>query len=131
VVDHHVVMIQFEDHASVTLTMHGHSHYEYRSTRIEGSDGRLLAEFGNGGSWIHLDEHRTNWHKEFDTSAELGEGHGGGDFRLVASFLQSVRDNAFDESLEGARDALESHLLAFAAEESRLDGKFIEQDWWS
>jgi hypothetical protein len=61
----------------------------------------------------------------------LGEGHGGGDFRLVASFLQSVREDAFEESLQAARDALESHLLAFAAEESRLDGKFIEQDWWS
>lgn len=131
VVDHQVVMMQFEDDTSVTLTMHGHSHYEYRSTRIEGSHGRILAEFGNGGSWIHLDEHRTDWHKEFDTSAELGEGHGGGDFRLVASFLQSVREDAFEESLQAARDALESHLLAFAAEESRLDGKFIEQDWWS
>ncbi|MDO9086349.1 MAG: Gfo/Idh/MocA family oxidoreductase [Anaerolineaceae bacterium] len=131
VVDHQVVMMQFDDQSSVTLTMHGHSHYEYRSTKIEGTHGRLLAEFGNGGAWIKLDEHRTDWHMEFDTGAELGEGHGGGDFQLVNSFLKSVRDGSFEESLTGTREALQSHMLAFAAEESRLDGKFIEQNWWS
>lgn len=131
VVDHQVVMMQFEDESSVNLTMHGHSHYEHRSTRIEGSHGRLMAEFGNGGSWIKLDEHRTDWHKEFDTSADLGAGHGGGDFQLVESFLKSITDGAFEVSLQGAREALESHLLAFAAEESRLQGKLLEQDWWT
>ncbi len=131
VVDHQVVMMEFEDHASVTLTMHGHSHYEHRSTRIEGSHGRLMAEFGNGGSWITVDEHRTDWHQEFDTSAELGSGHGGGDFRLVENFLASIRAGTFEESLQGAREALESHLLAFAAEESRLRGVFIERTWWA
>jgi hypothetical protein len=90
-----------------------------------------MAEFGNGGAWIKLDEHRTDWHMEFDTGAELGEGHGGGDFHLVNSFLKSVRENAFEESLQGTREALQSHLLAFAAEESRIDGKFIEQEWWT
>ena len=131
VVDHQVVMMQFEDGSSVNLTMHGHSHYEYRSTIIEGSHGRLVAEFGNGGSWITLDEHRTDWHMKLDTSAGLGEGHGGGDFELVKSFLSGVKEGRFEESLAGTKEALESHLLAFAAEESRLDGKFIEQDWWS
>ncbi len=61
--------MQMEDDATVTLTMQGHSHYEHRSTRIEGSHGRLMAEFGNGGSRIVIDEHRTDWHMEYDTSA--------------------------------------------------------------
>lgn len=130
VVDHQVVMMQFEDGSSVNLTMHGHSHYEYRSTKIEGSHGRLMAEFGNGGSWIKLDEHRTDWHMEFDTSAGLGEGHGGGDFQLVASFLKGVREGLFEETLQGTQEALESHLLAFAAEESRMNNQFIEKHWW-
>jgi hypothetical protein len=49
----------------------------------------------------------------------------------VASFLKGVREGLFEETLQGTREALESHLLAFAAEESRLEGKFIDQDWWA
>ena len=83
VVDHQVVMMQMEDDATVTFNHAGSFHYEHRSTRIEGSHGRLMAEFGNGGSRIVIDEHRTDWHMEYDTSANLSDGHGGGDFHLI------------------------------------------------
>ncbi len=49
VVDHQVVLMQFESGISVSLTMHGHSHNEGRSTRIEGSRATLKAFFGLGG----------------------------------------------------------------------------------
>jgi predicted dehydrogenase len=133
VVDQQVVLMQMEDGASVTLTMHGHSHHEHRSTRIEGSHGRLLAEFGNGGSRISIDEHRTDWHAEYITSkveSDNGAGHGGGDLSLVAAFLQSIHSGDSESALQGTREALQAHLLAFAAEESRLSGKFIQKDWW-
>lgn len=130
VVDHQVVMMTFSEGANVTLTMHGHSHFEHRSTIIEGSHGRLTAVFGNGGARISVDEHRSDWHAEFDTSAEIGAGHGGGDLRLVAHFLHSVREGDTEAALQGTLEALQSHLLAFAAEESRLNRQFIDQSWW-
>ncbi|MBN1267577.1 MAG: Gfo/Idh/MocA family oxidoreductase [Anaerolineales bacterium] len=130
VVDQQVVLMQMEDGAPVTLTMHGHSHNEVRTTRIEGSEGRLMAEFGPGGSRITLDEHRTDWHMEFDTSAGAGSGHGGGDLRLVAAFLDSLRRGDTEAALQGTREALQAHLLAFAAEESRLSGGFVSSETW-
>ncbi len=130
VVDHQVVMMQMEDAATVTLTMQGHSHFEHRSTRIEGSHGRLMAEFGNGGSRIMIDEHRTDWHMEYDTSANLSDGHGGGDFHLMESFIKSVKEGDFELVLQNTREALQSHLLAFSAEDSRLQNKVMDWSSW-
>jgi len=130
VVDNQVVLMEMGDGSSVTLTMHGHSHNEVRTTRIEGTEGRLLAEFGLGGSRIVLDEHRTDWHMEFDTSAGADEGHGGGDLRLVEAFVESLHRGDTEAALQGTREALQAHLLAFAAEESRLGGRFVGSEAW-
>jgi predicted dehydrogenase len=126
VVDHQVVMMEFEGGLPVTLTMHGHSHIEYRTTRIEGSRARLLAEFGNGGSWITVDEHRSGRSTRYNTSPADPVGHGGGDFALVEAFLESIAGlpgsglKGNETARTTARQSLTSHLLAFAAEQARL-----------
>jgi hypothetical protein len=130
VVDHQVVMMNFNQGPLVTLTMHGHSHIECRTTLIEGSRGRLTAIFGSGGSRIEIDEHRSDKHTVYNTSAEAGANHGGGDFRLVNSFVNSLHHADFESVLQSTREALQSHVLAFAAEESRHLGKVIAQDSW-
>ncbi len=122
VVDHQVVSMAFEGELSVTLTMHGLSHIEHRSTRIEGSRGRLEAYFGMGGSRITVDEHRSDRRTVYNTFLERTNGHGGGDFGLVGAFLDSVRDGCTAEAAQTTREALESHLMAFAAERARLEG---------
>jgi predicted dehydrogenase len=126
VVDHQVVSMQFEDEISVTLTMHGHSHVEQRTTRIEGTRGRLLAGFGNGGAFIEVAEHRSDRHTRYQTSSVDESGHGGGDFGLVSAFLESIQHGA--EGRTTARQALESHLLAFAAEQARLEKSVLAGD---
>jgi len=60
VVDHQVVSMLFDTGATVTLTMHGHSPIEHRSTRIEGTRGRLTGMLGNGGGWIRVEQHRAD-----------------------------------------------------------------------
>lgn len=123
VVDHQVILMQFEGGLSVSLTMHGHSDIEERTTRIEGSRATLLAQFGLGGSWIEVKEHRSGNRLRYDTSGPVG-GHGGGDEGLMRAFVQSLRDPAQDD-LTTAQEALESHLMAFAAEQARLEGTVI------
>jgi predicted dehydrogenase len=127
VVDHQVVSMQFAGDISVTLTMHGHSNIEYRTTRIEGTRGRLLAEFGNGGSFIEIDEHRSGAHTRMDTSPADPMGHGGGDPALVSAFLDSIRgtDTSTQYAWTTAQQSLASHLMAFAAEQARLEGIVI------
>jgi len=126
VVDHQVVSMQFEKGTTVTLTMHGHSHVEHRSTRIEGTRGRLMGVLGNGGGWLTVEEHRTRKKLYLDTSPPAGEGHGGGDNQLMREFVAHIRKGGYpDTAKRAAREALFSHMLAFAAEEARIERKVI------
>jgi predicted dehydrogenase len=124
-VDNQIVAMQFEGGLTVTLTMHGHSHLEGRTTRIEGARGSLTAGFGVGGSWIEVNEHRSDHRTRYDTCAPLGEGHGGGDRALLAAFLESITAEG-KAALSLADQALESHLMAFAAEASRLEKRVVD-----
>jgi len=128
VVDHQVVSMQFEKGTSVTLTMHGHSHLEGRTTRIEGSNATLMSEFSTGGSWIEVNEHRSDNRTRYNTSASLRSGHGGGDTHLMTGFIRALWENDGKIALACARISLESHLMAFVAEEARLQHKTIEMD---
>jgi len=128
VVDHQVVLMQFEGDISVSLTMHGHSHNEGRSTRIEGTRATLQAFFGLGGSWIEIDEHRSDHSTRYDTTGNVKGAHGGGDVELITAFVESLRDRSHLEALTIARQALQSHLLAFAAEEARLGNQIVSME---
>lgn len=130
VVDHQVVAMQFEGRLSVTLTMHGHAHIEGRSTRIEGTRGSLTAFFGIGGSWIEVREHRTGRRQRHDTGGAPGEGHGGGDQALMEAFVHSLRTGG-GGALTTARQSLESHLMALAAEQARLEGRVLHREAWA
>jgi predicted dehydrogenase len=127
VVDHQVVLMRFAGDISVTLTMHGHAHIEERTTRIEGTRGTLQSMFGTAGSWITVAEHCSDRHTRYDTTAIDFAGHGGGDFALVEAFLESIQGSG-SQARTTARKSLASHLLAFAAEHSRLDGMPISGD---
>jgi len=128
VVDHQVVSMAFEKGASVTLTMHGHSHLEGRITRIEGSAATLTSAFSYGGSWIEVNEHRSDNCTRYDTTTSLKSGHGGGDQHLMAGFVKALRDQDEAAALTTARTSLESHLMAFAAEDARLGVKTVRME---
>ena len=125
VVDHQVVSMWFEGDISVTLTMHGHAHSETRTTRIEGTQATLISYFGLGGSWIETYEHRSGRKNHYNTSATNGTGHGGGDEQLMAAFIESIQQGNQTTARTTAKQALESHLMAFAADQARLETKII------
>jgi predicted dehydrogenase len=126
VVDHQVVAMTFESGISATLTMHGHSYEEGRTIRIDGSQATLMGKFTFSEAWLDIMDHRgfRLEHIEFPVEIEGNAGHGGGDFGLMRQFVQTMRGNA--DALTDARHALESHLMAFAAEEARLENKVVD-----
>ncbi|MBK8986424.1 MAG: Gfo/Idh/MocA family oxidoreductase [Chloroflexi bacterium] len=128
VVDHQVVNMVFTNGTTVTLTMHGLSHDEGRTTRIQGARGELEAAFLVAGSWIEVREHRTGKRTRYDTTAHRSSGHGGGDAGLMAGFAAALRQNDPSLALTSARFSLESHLMAFAAEEARLGSEIIQME---
>ena len=53
-------------------------------------------------------------------------GHGGGDGGIVSAFYDLLTGDLSSDSVCSVSVACENHMLAFAAEESRLTGKVID-----
>lgn len=112
--DHLTVNMLFENGVTAAFSMEAHVSYEGRRTRIMGSKGDIV---GNMESFILTDfktRKQTSWKMKTDA-------HGGGDHRLVKDWLQAVAQK--DKSLLSStiEVSIESHLMAFAAERSRLN----------
>jgi predicted dehydrogenase len=124
VVDNQTVNMEFEDGTTVVLFMHGHSHQEGRTMRYDGTRASLLGDFSILGSSLEIHDHLTGVRERVNIPLSDGTGHGGGDFGVVASFVRAMRGQT--EAMTSARASLESHLLAFAAEESRHQNVVID-----
>jgi len=122
VVDHHVVTIEFEGDATLTFTMQGHSHDNVRTMRYDGTRATLRAS--EGTQEIAIYDHLTG-NREIVTPAAAEGGHGGGDTGVMNAFVAALRSREASP-LTSARASLESHLMAFAAEEARVQGTVVD-----
>ena len=122
VVDHQTVNMLFEDDVTVTFTMaafnKGGRHIHVMCTK-----GELRASTDD--SIIHTYNFVTKEDKDFDVNAlsdSIINGHGGGDDGIVEALYSYF---ALDKKLDNVTEidvSLKSHILVFAAEESRLSG---------
>lgn len=125
VVDHQVVAIEFEGGITATLTMHGHSHEEGRTLRIDGSQASLLAKFGYSRTHIEIHYHRSRQIEQINFPSNMERlGHGGGDAGIMQDLVQAVRMGR--PPTTEARESLECYYMAFAAEESRHTNTVID-----
>lgn len=120
VVDRQVVNLELEDGVVCSFVMSAFTANSTRQLKILGTKGHIQADmtkkeillwpFGGQCQSIPV--------------GQIHSGHGGGDFGLMADFLQVVRDGG--ESRSSARRSLQSHRICFAAEKSRLEGITVE-----
>lgn len=118
VVDHQVVNMEFEDGATATFSMCGFTREQTRIVQIMGTKGEIRGNMENNS--ISIYDFLTKQETSINFEKPIG-GHGGGDNKIVRSFLRSIRNNG-EGSISSARVSVRSHLMAFAAEESRLQG---------
>lgn len=121
VVDHQSVLMETASGASVNLIMHGHSNEEHRSLRYDGDKATLRARFGRNSEIVVYDHGGGEERIEIPAASS---GHGGGDWGVFGSFLRVLRGE--EQPLTDVRTSLESHLLAFAAEEARLSHQTLD-----
>jgi predicted dehydrogenase len=124
VVDHQVVVLEFEDAVTASFSMEAFTSYAGRRTRIMGSLGDLL---GDEVELVYTDfrsRKQTRWSAR--EIAATHTGHGGGDFGLVRDWVQAVcqQDASLLSSTLDA--AMESHLVCFKIEESRVRARVAE-----
>ncbi len=129
VVDHQLVNIKFENGSTANLCVHGFSPYEGRTLRIDGQKGTLIGEFmAYGEKLTFLDplngKEEIIYEKELDVS---GAQHGGGDYQLLDAFIEDLTTES-KNPLTNAREVLESHIMAFAADKARVSNKVIDME---
>ena len=123
VCDHMSVAMEFDTGATATFTLNGHSDRMYRQYHIMCTDGEIEADDrtntltirrfpANGAAPEQIEV------RHIETS---GIGHGGSDLVMMEDFF--LRDGAERSSITLS---VESHLMALAAEESRLTGRVVD-----
>jgi len=130
VVDNQTVNMEFESGISAAMIMHGHSHKEGRTMRFDGTRATLIGRY-------YLDEQTIEIHDHLSGEVEIidpmipstgagATGHASGDTGLMAAFVQAVNDA--NPALTSARNSLESHLMAFAAEQARQTDTVVQME---
>lgn len=112
--DHYITNILFDNNITASFSMEAFTSYEGRRTRVMGSMGDIVGDMNS----FTVTDFRTG---EVRTWNQKSDGHGGGDWRLIANWVQAV-DKRDASVLTSTIDAsIESHLMGFAAEKSRMN----------
>jgi predicted dehydrogenase len=122
VTDHHVASMLLEDGVTLNFCMQGHSHDNVRTMRYDGDRATLRASEATHEIVIY--DHLTGAEETIRPGAGVG-GHGGGDTGVMNAFVRTLRGED-RQPLTSARASLESHLMAFAAEQARVSGEMVD-----
>ena len=115
--------MMFENGTTAHLTMCAFSERCYRYIKVHGTKGEIhgdaeegilyLTEYGKPVQTIDVNQF---------TDRMLDDGHGGGDYFLYKDFIDYITLNSPSMTRTTIDDSIESHLIGFKAEESRLSG---------
>ena len=121
VVDHQVVLMEFDDHLTATFTMTAFTQGGGRKIRVHGT----LGEIEMTESTIIVRIFAGNDVETITPGHETG-GHGGGDWRVVTSWLRAIAQDDRALVLTDAQESLRTHSIVFAAERARREGRVVE-----
>lgn len=127
-VDHQVVNMLFENGATGHLTMTAFSERCYRFIKVHGTEGEVYGDLEEGVLYVTRYGEKL---QKIDVAKDgvlnvdgidLGGGHGGGDYYLYRDFVNYITVNDKSETRTTIDDSIESHVIGFKAEKSRLQG---------
>ena len=121
VVDHQVMNLLLEDDVTVAFTMTAFSDKGGRCMRVMGTKAEIFADMEKdiiqimpfGGEMEEFDIRKI---------ARDLSGHGGGDIKMVEDYLDVLEGKPMPSAMTTIARSVESHYVALAAEESRLNG---------
>jgi len=118
--DHYITNIRFEGGITASMSMEAFTSYAGRRTRVFGAMGDMTGDMEE----LVVTDFRTGKQMKYKPVAEDVEGyknsgHGGGDWRLAADFVQAVAQQDAKILTSTIDESIESHLMGFMAEKSR------------
>lgn len=125
--DHYVASMRFDGGLTAAFSMEAFTPRGGRRTRIFGTTGMLD---GDQESFT-ITDFRTGktqkWNRKVDEIPEYkGSGHGGGDHALMRDFVEAVAWQQSERLTSTIEASIESHVMGFAAETSRKNGKKVK-----
>lgn len=134
VCDRQSVMIEYEDGATASFNFVGGVSHPMRKLHIIGTRGEIRGIFDDGKYVVEKMDARKG--HEFsmedvdvnirtDISNDFG-GHGGGDEKIIADFVNLIRGKETSPSCTSIDDSVYGHLVGFAAERSRKDRCIVD-----
>ncbi len=116
--DHYTTNILFEGGLTAAFSMEAFTSYAGRRTRVMGSLGDVVGDMSSFTMTDFLTGKKTEWKQETD-------GHGGGDWRLVADWINAISKKDASLLTSTIDASIESHVMGFMAEESRKNKKVM------
>lgn len=126
VVDHQVVNAVYSNSAVVSLVMTAFTQECNRLINITGTKGEISGDMGKNELICRVfgeKEPRRIAIRQPELKNTFN--HEGGDFFLMRDFVRAIRHSDPTLNRTTARQSLQSHLICFAAEKSRLTGKSV------
>lgn len=122
VVDHQITNMEFEDGVTASLTMCAFTRDMNREIKIMGTYGELVGDLDKGLIyWTRFGAETQVIDVKENADENLGA-HGGGDTNLVGDFLAMLGETTGErECLTSIDKSIQSHIIAFAAERSRVE----------
>ncbi|MBL0356695.1 MAG: Gfo/Idh/MocA family oxidoreductase [Chitinophagaceae bacterium] len=117
--DHYTTNILFDGGLTAAFSMEAFTSYEGRRTRVMGSLGDVVGDMSSFTMTDFLTGQKTEWKQSTD-------GHGGGDWRLVANWIQALSKRDASLLTSTIDQSIESHVMGFMAEESRKTKKVMD-----
>ncbi|MCT4563377.1 MAG: Gfo/Idh/MocA family oxidoreductase [Maledivibacter sp.] len=121
VVDHQSTILEFEDGITATFNLCAFTNKINRTLKIMGTKGEIRAVDSKNEIEVQLFD--TN-ERRIINPEEVSGGHGGGDTRIMEDFVSLILSDRRN-ALTSATISVQSHMMAFAAEESRLNNRVI------
>ena len=122
VVDHQVVGLKMTDGTDIGITMDAFTLKDQRVTKIECAFGEIEAD----EKTLTVTHFRRGKQEIFNFSEIFNRPlHGNADLSVMEDFLKAVADPLNHKVRCSIADALESHLVCFRAEESRVSSQVV------
>lgn len=124
--DHYVATMRFQGGITASFTMDAFTPWGGRRTRIMGTRGFIEGDMKKFVVTDFRTGKQSVWDKKVSEIPEYKDaGHGGGDLGVVRDFVSAVAHK--DESLLSSSIdvSIESHVMGFKAEKSRLSNKKV------
>ncbi|CAN5254282.1 Gfo/Idh/MocA family oxidoreductase [soil metagenome] len=148
VVDHQTTSLRYADGVTTSLVVSAFTAHNTRTLTVMGSHGQLIGDMRDGrvtitdfgrapaqlsGQVTAPVESEVLELAGTDVSEDVSEafaGHGGGDAALMAAFTDRVQSRRGGSptaaALTSLEESIDSHLVAFAAEQARLTGSVVD-----